>query len=89
MSNKHNQYKDTFTEIKKIVNEWDPMELLPSAPDDEYEYEIGRIVSLVSKVDSINSLADGISHIFTKAFSENFTKEKCLPVARKIWEQIK
>ncbi|OIJ09477.1 hypothetical protein BKP35_16605 [Anaerobacillus arseniciselenatis] len=75
--------------VKKIVNEWDPVGLLPSAPDDEYEFEIARIVSLLSNVDTVNTLSDGIAQIFTKAFGWSFSEEECLPVARKIWEETK
>jgi hypothetical protein len=49
LSNKHlkDKYNETFKVVKKIVNEWNPVGLLPSAPEDEYELEIARIVALV------------------------------------------
>ncbi len=91
MSNKHlkEKYNATFNIVKKIVNEWDPVGLLPSAPDDEYEFEIARIVSLLSNVDTVNTLSDGIAQIFTKAFGWSFSEEECLPVSRKIWAETK
>ncbi|MFJ7729317.1 DUF1871 family protein [Neobacillus sp. NPDC097160] len=91
MSNKElkEKYNELFNLVKKSVNYWDPIGLLPSAPDDEYDMEIGRIVALLGKVDSINTLAEGIDEIFTKAFDWSFTKEECLPIAQKIWEDVR
>jgi hypothetical protein len=83
------KYNELFKLVKKIVNAWDPIGLLPSAPDDEYEMEIGRIVALLNKVDSVYTLAEGIGRIFTKAFDWSFTKEECLPIAQKIWDEYK
>jgi hypothetical protein len=71
--------------VKKIVNDWDPIGLFPSAPEDEYEMEIGKIVALLNKIDSENALAEEISKIFNRAFGVDFTNEKCLPIAKKIW----
>ncbi|WP_227938175.1 DUF1871 family protein [Alkalihalobacillus deserti] len=91
MSNKElkEKYNKLFNIIKKIVNDWDPIGLLPSAPDDEYEFEVAKIVTLLNKADSVESLADGIATIFTKSFDWSLTKEDCLPVAQKIWGDTK
>ena len=90
MSNKElkEKYDKTFKLIKRIINNWDPIGLLPSAPDDEYEMEIGRIVSLLNKAESVNVFAGGISSTFNKYFDVNITDEECLPVAQKIWEAV-
>jgi hypothetical protein len=91
LSNKElkEKYNKLFNVVKKIVNDWDPIGLLPSAPDDEYEFEVAKIVSLLNKVDSVEYLSDGIATIFTKAFDRIFTNEDCLPVAQKIWRDTK
>ena len=34
---------ETFLAVKKVIDEWDPLHLFPSAPLDEYEYEVLRI----------------------------------------------
>ncbi len=75
--------------VKKVVNEWDPIGVLPYAPDDEYEFEIAKIVALLNKVDTVEALSDGIGMIFTKALDWNFTKEECLPIAKQIWRVVK
>ena len=63
MSNKElkEKYDKTFKLVKRIINNWDPIGLLPSVPDDEYEMEIGRIVSLLYKAEPVNIFAAGIS----------------------------
>ena len=47
------KYNETFNIVEKIINDWDPVGLLPSAPEDEYELEIARIFSLLSKAASV------------------------------------
>ena len=91
MSNKKlkARYNQTFKVVKRIINDWDPIGLLPPAPDDEYEMEIGRIVVLLHKAESANILAVEIGSIFNQSFDLNITIEKCLPVAEKIWEAVK
>lgn len=91
MSNKHlkEKYNVTFNIVKKIVDEWDPIGLLPFAPEDEYEMEIAGIVTLLNKVDSDEILSDGIGRIFKKSFGESLSKEECFSVAKKILQEIK
>jgi len=83
------KYNKIFNIVKEIVNDWDPVGLLHSAPEDEYEIEITRIVSLLNKVDSVYTLSDGLGKVFTKAFDCSFPKEECLPIAQKIWKETK
>ncbi|RXI96760.1 DUF1871 family protein [Anaerobacillus alkaliphilus] len=78
------KYNNQFKLVKEFVNDWDPIGLLPAAPDDEYEFEIARIVTLLRQAKSPEALATGIASIFTKAFGQDFGKEDCLQVAKKI-----
>jgi hypothetical protein len=53
--NKHHKdkYHETFIIVEKIVNEWDPVDVLAfDCPDDEYEFEILRIVSATLSVNN-------------------------------------
>lgn len=34
---------ETFLAVKKVIDEWDPLHLFPSAPLDEYEHEVHLI----------------------------------------------
>ena len=71
--------------VKRIINEWDPIDLLSHAPKDEYLSEIVEIQNLLKKTDNLGELADGIWKIFVNSFSEeifNKNKEECIHIAR-------
>ncbi|MGG3891214.1 DUF1871 family protein [Metabacillus fastidiosus] len=90
--NKHlkDKYNETFKVVEKIVNEWDPVDLLAiDCPDDEYEFEIQRIVSATLAVNNAEELAGKINEILYKAFEEDFKKSKdCLAIADKILKML-
>ena len=70
--------------IKKIIDEWDPIDLLPFAPPDEYDYEINKIYSVIE--DKVN-----IYNVFKKTFGEDVflnTIEDCMIVADSILQSI-
>ena len=83
---------DRFTIIKKIINEWDPYDLISlGAPDDEFENEIIEIILKMKNENNLNDIAVIISDVFTKSFNDhdNFTIEKCIIIANKIEKEIK
>lgn len=76
--------------VTKIINDWDPIDLFPYSPKDEYEVEINLIVNLIEQLPDVQSLADGIKNIFTRRFGGDvFTKdiEECIQIANKIYEE--
>jgi len=93
LSNKRSKgkYENTFEEVKKIINEWDPLDLLTlDCPDDEYESEIQRIVSAtILNGNHADKLAEKINEILYKAFEEDFKRtNNCLQIADKILKTI-
>lgn len=61
--------------VKKIIDEWDPLDLLSHAPADEYHSEIEKVRSLLDLEDNATELAEGIFQVFIESFgSENFPK---------------
>ena len=73
--------------VKKIINEWDPINLFPGAPDDEYWTEIEEIEQLVSATDDPDELADGIYAVFVKEFGDDVFKRRkseCKRIAQMI-----
>ncbi|EFR95282.1 DUF1871 family protein [Listeria innocua] len=62
-----------YEKVEKIINDWDPIELFPLAPKDEYSQEINKIISIVQENPNIdmNVLAKGIRKIFIDSFGEN------------------
>lgn len=61
-------------DIKKIINSWDPLDLLDIAPEDEYETEIREIRDIVIETENINKeiLAYAIKEIFENSFSKKY-----------------
>ncbi|PDK68754.1 hypothetical protein AFZ23_05505 [Listeria monocytogenes] len=62
-----------YEKVEKIINDWDPIELFPLAPKDEYSQEINKIISIVQENHNIdmNVLDKGIRKIFIDSFGEN------------------
>ncbi|HAM2160018.1 TPA: DUF1871 family protein [Listeria monocytogenes] len=76
-----------YEKVEKIINDWDPIELFPLAPKDEYSQEINKIISIVQENHNIdmNVLAKGIRKIFIDSFGENLIfKNKEDEIAEKI-----
>ncbi|MBR1770656.1 MAG: DUF1871 family protein [Lachnospiraceae bacterium] len=73
--------------IKKVIDEWDPIDLFPFAPDNEYEVEIADVEALVDFGCDADELAEGIYRIFMKAFGADVfrkTESECAEIAKKI-----
>ncbi|MBP2097701.1 DUF1871 family protein [Enterococcus rivorum] len=78
--------------IEKIINDWDPIDLFPMAPRDEYSQEINKIVSILELNKNIDfrELALNIKTIFENSFGEEMLfKNNEDEVAKKILESIK
>lgn len=75
--------------VEKVINEWDPLELFPFAPADEYKREIQKIILVIEKDKNIlpDSLAARIKDIFINAFDETIisvSDEKYIELAHSI-----
>ena len=75
--------------IIEIINEWDPVELFPMAPQDEYFEEILRIEEIILRNEKITveGLAAKINEIFTNSFGIDVYKKSvddCIQVAKRI-----
>lgn len=58
--------------ITKIINEWDPIDFFPYAPEDEYEEEIKKISNYLNNIDVDKiSLTKKINEVFIQAFGED------------------
>ncbi|MCT4564483.1 MAG: YugE family protein [Maledivibacter sp.] len=80
-----------YKHIKKIIDQWDPMELLHMAPNDEYSVEIKRIKAYIDRMETNNveALAREIQKIFKFCFSTTFKIEECLEIGKEIMEENK
>jgi hypothetical protein len=75
--------------VKRIIDQWDPMHLFPNAPSDEYSAEIGEICNFLKKTReyTLDDLGQGVLVIFQSAFGRDvFPKsfEQCRAIAVKI-----
>lgn len=75
--------------IKTAVDEWDPIELLPFAPPDEYDFETEKIYNYVKRKNTVGYqyLAEIVYRVFQESFGEDVfdkTMEDCRIVANKI-----
>lgn len=74
-------------QVAKIINEWDPIDLFPYSPKDEYQVEIDLVSKSIDGSTDIEYLTNSISAIFTKRFGDDvFTRgyNECMDIARKI-----
>lgn len=69
--------------VSRIINEWNPMGLLPFCPPDEYEPEIDEIVRLLPRAESDDQLATIIDEVFRYWFGNRCpcNYEACLGAA--------
>lgn len=75
--------------LTRIINSWDPIDVMSHAPDDEYNLEVEMIANLLKKTTDVNELAKGISDIFLDTCGKVFFKKslkECLDTAKKILE---
>lgn len=79
--------------IISLLNEWDPIGLLPFAPSDEYIVETIRIYDYINNNSSvsIDDLASKINDIFIYSFGKDVYSEDyqaCKKIAKKILDHI-
>ena len=82
-----------LNKIMKIVNEWDPIDLFPMVPADEYNSEIKEIQRFLEANSNITleQLGDEINKIFLTTFGDDVytsSKEECKNVAEKIINEL-
>lgn len=76
-----------YYQLREIINEWDPINLLEIAPLDEYSYETSKIYDIICKEKvTIDVLANNIYQIFSESFGNVFLKSKkdCVAIANRI-----
>jgi hypothetical protein len=77
--------------INSIIDEWDPLDLFPFAPKDEYRDESILIFKAYMKTKNVPYLALEIHKIFSDSFGKDvFTKSMadCIRIAELIVENI-
>ncbi len=75
--------------IKVIINNFDPLEVLPYAPDDEYDFEVDKISKYFIENENCTykHLGKFIYNLFMEQLTESaffHTLEQCEEVAKSI-----
>lgn len=75
--------------IKVVVDEWDPIDLLPFAPLDEYDSETEKVYNLIKNKAKVEpqDLSEIIYNVFKEAFGSGIflnNLKDCTYVANKI-----
>lgn len=83
-------YNKTTEAFRKISNKYDLMGLISmGCPDDEYDPETDRLIPLIEKTDSIETIAEKIIKVYTDMFSESFEKnERVMNFAKELKESL-
>ena len=70
-------YKELYKKVQEIVNDVDPVGLIGGgAPQDEYDSQINKILSLLQKDPEISVLTNEIHKIFVESFGEEMAGDK-------------
>ena len=79
------QYSMLLSAIKHAIDEWNPYDLLPCAPSDEFDGESKMIAAKIKVDDTVGTIAEIVSDIFSRQFEpQGFLVEDCQDVAAKI-----
>ena len=82
-----------FSEIKKVIDEWDPIELLViHCPNDEYDDISLELAHKITDNFTVEYVAREIYYLFVQAFGTptfNKTLDECKVAALKIIASIK
>ena len=81
------EYKQQFYGLREIVNGLDPEGLFAAeCPEDEYEFEIAEILTLLIKCEDENQLRIGVAKVFNEAFGRRFDATEYDEISKPIWE---
>jgi len=78
-----------FRIVKKAIDELNPYDLLPEAPDDEFDSESSEITRKINVNNSIEEIAEIISGTISRAFDNPcFNSAYCMKAAKKINKEL-
>lgn len=84
-----NIYINLYIKIQKIINLWDPLKIMNISFNNEYSYEINRIIEELLKNTTIQNLSEKINKIFKNSYNELYKigKNEEVEIAKKILEE--
>jgi hypothetical protein len=84
-------YRTLVASVERAINDSDPIGLLEGgAPSDEYNPEIGTIVSRVVKAQSVDEVTAALHEEFLRCFGEDTAgpRQTYKAPARRIWDAL-
>ena len=80
-------YKEQFGELRRIINVLDPEGLIEAeCPEDEYDYEISRMLAGLFKCENERQVSILVVGIFNKAFGRNLGSDEYSEISKLIWK---
>jgi hypothetical protein len=75
--------------VTQVINEWDPLNLFPNAPPNEYHGEITQVVKKLETEHEVGTLAQGIKEIFDHSFEGVYScgVNEVFTIAKKILQK--
>lgn len=80
-------YKEMYKKVQQVINSVDPVGLVSGgAPEDEYDSQVNKIITLLQTDLEIETLTEEIHKIFIGSFGEETAgdKAKYLDIAEKV-----
>lgn len=82
--------KKIFEVVKRCIDFWNPYNLFPDCPEDEFDPESMKISEQISFESEIEEIAEVVSKVFSQAFSaSDFGIDRCVTVAEHIYFNLK
>ena len=82
-------FQERFQIVKEAIDQWDYIGVGEDSPD-EYDIESDKIAAIINKDNSVDEIAEAISHVFSLMFTSDKynTPEKCICPAKLIREEF-
>ena len=81
------KHSELFTQVKKIIEETDPVQIVSFSPADEFDSEIVEIVKLLKRVSGFDEFYLEICKLFLKQFGEDtyLNNDKLKEMSKRVW----
>jgi hypothetical protein len=79
------EYKEAFIKVRQVINELDPIGLINICPENEYDMEIGDILSNLKKCKTVENTTLMLEDVFIKWFGSIAPKGIYEETAKKLF----
>jgi hypothetical protein len=79
------EFRQLLHETSGILLRYDPMQIGPGVPPDEYESEAGEILGRMRRADSLEDATKIVEEVFTGAFDDLPSAKAANAASQEIW----